>query len=157
MKLFDGKRRGISTVVETALMLSAVAVLGSTLVMWSNSNLGSYETKLGNTANNNANKFNEVLSIENALFCQATCPHGITAPGANVTLTNVGTIGLNVTQIILNSTSTATSINSLNVAILPGQSYMWPKSSYNWQHRTPVTITVTTARGTIFTTQATPP
>jgi len=156
MRLFDRKRRGISTAVETALMLSAVAILGSTLVMWSNSNLGSYETRLGNTANNNANKFNEALSIENAWFCKNTCPHGITAPGANVTLTNVGTIGLNVTQIKLNSTSTSTSINLVNIGILPGQSYMWGLSSYNWASKVPVTITATTGRGTIFTTQVTP-
>jgi len=156
MKFFDRKRRGISTVVETALMLSAVAILGSTLVMWSNSNLGAYETKLGNTANNNANKFNEALSIENAWFCQTKCPHGITPRGANVTLTNVGTIGLNVTQIKLNSTSTATSISSVNIGLVPGQSYMWGLSSYNWASKKPVTIYVTTARGTIFTTQVTP-
>jgi hypothetical protein len=156
MKLFVKKSGGISTVVGTALMLSAVAILGSTIVMWSNSNLGSYETKLASTSTSNANKFNEYLSIENVWFCKNSCPHGITAPATNLTLTNVGSVGLNVTQIKLSSTSSAQTFSVTNGGITPARSYMW-EQTYTWQSKVPITISATTARGTIFTTQVTPP
>src|SRR5579864_9514788 len=98
------RNRGISTVIGAALMLSAVAVLGSTMVLWSYSTVASRETNLATTSAGITNKINEFLSIENVWFCQTTCPRNV-QPAANITITNIGSVGLNVTQIKLKSQS----------------------------------------------------
>ena len=147
--------RGISTVIGAALMLSAVAVLGSTMVLWSYSTVASRETNLATTSAGITNKINEFLSIENVWFCQTTCPRNV-HPAANITMTNIGSVGLNVTQIKLKSQSASLISSFTNGSINVGKSFSWDKG-YVWSHNVPVNVTVTTARGTIFTAQVTPP
>ena len=169
-------RRGLGTVVTTALMLTAVAILGSTIVAWSNGNLKVYETNLSNTATTNTNKINENLVIENVAFC-INC--GATSKNViNATITNIGTIPVQVTQIQVNSTAITSyyykiaSASSpscpppsglstcLPATILPNKSYLVSAaipSSKTWASAKPDTITVTTARGSTYTIQAVPP
>ena len=143
MKCLMQTQRGLSTVVATALMLSAVAVLGTTLVLWSNSNLRGYETSLANTASSTTNRINEFLVIENVFFCKNHCnPSAI-----NITLANYGNIGLNVTQIKINSTNYPIS----NVALSPSKEYKWNKT-ISWRSGKLQNITITTGRGSMFTT-----
>ncbi len=156
MNLFERKHLALSTVVATALMLGAVAVLGSTLVAWSNTNLRAYETSLASSSSDKTNKFNEFLTIENVWFCRLNCPHS-SLPGMNITMTNVGNIGLNVTQIKLINSSKINVYSISNGAIIPGTSYMWYNNNYDWKSQVPISIYVTTNRGTIFATQVTPP
>ena len=59
------KRRAISTVVSTALMLTAVAMIGTGVVVWSNYNLRSFENVLVTSASNKTNTINEIPIIEN--------------------------------------------------------------------------------------------
>jgi hypothetical protein len=148
-------RRGLGTVVTTAIMLTAVAVLGSFVVSWSNGNLRTFETGLSITSSSNTNKINEFLTIENVWFCTTTCP---TTGGkaVNVTLTNSGNLALNVTDIkLVNTTKTFDTVIK-NVSIKQGKSYSW-QTKYAWGSKVPVTISVTTARGSIFTTQVSSP
>ncbi|MGI0027286.1 MAG: hypothetical protein ACREAD_05540 [Nitrosopumilaceae archaeon] len=147
-------RRGLSTVVTTALMLTAVAILGSTIVAWSNNNLKLYEIALDSTASSNTNKINEFLTIENIWFCKTTCPVS-GAPAVNVTLTNGGNIGLNVIDMKLVNTTKTLDV-PLNVLIKQGTSYSWQKK-YQSNSNIPITIYVTTARGTIISTQVVHP
>lgn len=172
-------RRGLSTVVTTALMLTTVAVLGSALVTWSNGNLKVFETALSTTATNNTNKITENVNIENIAFC-TSCGQTNSKNVINVTLTNTGTIGVTVTQIQINGTIISSYYYSKNgptysssscpppsglaaclpAAILPKQSYTVSATlagSSIWGSKKPDTITVTTARSSIFTTQAAPP
>ena len=153
MKRLIQTQRGLSTVVATALMLSAVAVLGTTLVLWSNSNLRGYETSLATTSSTNTNRINEFLVIENVWFCKTSCHNqGINKPGINITLANYGGIGLNVTQIKLNGSKYVYTYT--NVAILPSQEYFFTnKTNYPWHSGSAQNITVTTGRGSIFTAQ----
>ena len=65
MRSFAHARRGLSTVVTGAIMLTAVAVIGTSLVAWSNSNLQTFETGLANSASSKTDKINENLQIEN--------------------------------------------------------------------------------------------
>jgi len=167
MNLISRRRLGLSTIVTTALMLGAVTILGATMVMWSNSSLTSREVVLGTAASNRINTFNEFLSIENVWRCDGggspePCHYtGITYPAINVTLTNIGSVGLNVTQITLNATHqntiTMKTFSIRNIQLIPGQYYTWAQSYSFVQHKVPVTITVTTGRGSIFTNQVTPP
>jgi hypothetical protein len=167
MNFTTRRRFGISTVISTMVILSGVAILGATMVTWSYSNTTSRETVLATAASTRANTFNEFLSIENVWRCDGggspeTCHYtGITYPAINVTLTNIGSVGLNVTQITLNATHqntiTMKTYSISNIQLMPGQYVMWAHSYSFVQHKIPVTITVTTGRGSIFTNQVTPP
>src|SRR5690242_16840693 len=145
MKSFVQTRRGLSTVVTTAIMLSAVAVLGTAVVGWSNSNLKVFETGLSTSSVDKTNKINENLLIENVAFCKTTaCPtNGFN--GVNITLTNVGYDSLAITNIQINGSSFSWNVSpSLNIK---------PQTSSLYQHVLPwhskslEKIIVTTARG----------
>jgi len=143
-------RRGLSTVVTGVIMLSAVAVLGTMIVAWSNSSLFSHQQVLTTTLTTNVNKIKESLMIENVWFNTTNTGY------INITLNNVGTIGFNVTEIRLTS-SYLDQINSTNVPILPNQVYS-VSTNYPWESQptVPVKVIITTARGNIFKTEAMP-
>ncbi len=172
------RRRALSTIVTAGIMLSAVAVLGSAVISWSNGNLKVFETALTTTAVNSTNKINENLVMENIAFC-SNCGPASSKNVINVTLTNTGTVGVRRTQIQVNSTTITSYYYSksgpqysssscpppsgvsacLPVNILPKQSYTISatlQSPAKWGSGKPDTITVTTARGSTFTTQAAP-
>src|SRR5260370_16055711 len=96
-------RRGISTVVTSAILITAVVVIGTVIVMWSNSKLIVFEASLANTTSSSTNQINENLAIENLVFC-VNCGSSNSKNVINVTLTNTGTIPVKVTQIKVNST-----------------------------------------------------
>jgi hypothetical protein len=136
-------------------MLTAVAVLGTAVVSWSNGNLKAFETALSTTSASNTNKINEFLTIENVWFCKTTCP--VTgSPAVNVTLTNTGNIGLNVTDIKLVNTTKTLDTTLKNISIKQGKSYSW-QIKYQSNSQIPINIYVTTYRGSIFTTQVVHP
>jgi len=145
-------RKGISSIIAAAILLSATVMMGTGLVSWSHTNLTSYQASLSNTYSTNVNKLNENLVIENVWFVKN--PRSL-----NVTLTNLGTEGLNVTDIKLQSSSSTQDIPLYTVTIVPKQQYtvFQPVTNYNWQSNVPITITATTVRGSIFTTQVMPP
>ena len=148
--LYGRSRRGLSTVVTGIIMLSAVAVLGTVIVAWSNSNLSTHQQILNTQLSTSVNKIKESLSIENVWFNTTNTGY------VNITLNNVGTIGFNVTEIRLTSTY-LDQINSTNVPVLPSQTYS-VSTNYPWksQPTVPVKVIITTARGNIFKTQASP-
>ena len=161
IKIGFSRRRGLTTVVTAALMLSTVAVLGSALVAWSNGNLKVFETALSTTASNDTNKITENLSIENIAFC-SNCVSSNGNNVINVTLTNTGTVGITVNQIQINGTTIKNYAKSTTLPenILPQNSYtvaVQLPTGTMWKSKSPDTITVTTTRGSTYTTQAAPP
>ena len=148
--LYRRSRRGLSTVVTGVIMLSAVAVLGTVIVAWSNSNLSTHQQILDTQLSTGVNKIRESLAIENVWFNTTNTGY------VNITLNNVGTIGFNVTEIRLTSTY-LDQINSTNVPVLPSQTYS-VSTNYPWvaQPNVPVKVIITTARGNIFKTEASP-
>ena len=154
MKSFTN-RRALSSVVTTAMMLTAVAVIGTGVVVWSNYNLRAFENVLVTTASNNTNKINEVPIFENIVFVPYI---SIIYPDkyVNTTITNVGTIGFKVSSItITDSTHNTPFINSTSVNINPKSSKLL-FNKFSWTTGVPVTITVITARGTVISTQVIP-
>ena len=156
-------RRGLSNVVTAAMLLTGVVIMGTGIVSWSKGNLNAFQLLLVNTSVNATNKINENLVIENVAFCK-NCQ--FPAHQFNVieaTLTNTGTLPLKVTQIQINSTVIQTYFSggtSLPATISPQQSYLVESvlpGSMVWGSGKPSTIAVTTARGSIFTTQAAAP
>ena len=143
------RRRGLAGVVTGAILLSAVGVLGSGLVSWTNSNLFTHQQDLELSYSTATNKINEFLIIENVWFGQS--PQKF----VNITMTNVGNVGLNVTKIELTSSAGSTEYQFSNGGILPEKSYS-PPISYEWSDNELVDITVTASRGSIYKTQALP-
>ncbi len=140
------KHRGLSTVVTSAMMLSAVAVLGTALVSLSNSNFKTFEMSFTNSISAYSNQINEDLNIEDVWFGSNPTKF------VNVTMTNVGTVSLNVTDIKMID-PTGTHDHLFNQVILP-KAQNSTVISYNWQSGVPVQIVVTTARDATFQTQA---
>lgn len=140
-------KRGLSTVVTTAILLSAVSIMGIYLVGWSNSSLLNQQLNLENSFNDKLNKLNEDIFIENVWFNDD--PYTV-----NVTINNVGVIGLNVTQIkLVNSSDTAIFVIT-DGGVLPKNTYSF-QDTYVWLKNEIIDIYVTTARDRIFTTQVT--
>ena len=148
------KRRALSTVVTTALLLTAVAVIGTGVVAWSNYNLRTFEANLVTSTSNNTNKINEIPIIENIVLVPNYPLFGINS--VNVTVTNVGTIGFNVAKIQI-SDSTQSIIKTVAGGNITPHSSKLFSYSYQWIHGSITTVQITTARGTIISSQAMQP
>lgn len=147
------KSKGISTVVTGAILLTAAVIMGSSLVSWSNSKLAAFETLLSTSSASLTNKANENLLIENVIFCYSSCNSQYKGPVINITLTNVGYIGLNITQI---KAANYSWVLGPPVSLLPSKSYTF-QQHFQWASKTPYSLNVTSARGSIYPTQVSPP
>ena len=142
------RRRGISALITATILLSATAMMGTGLVSWSNSDLKSYQNSVANTASSDSNQINEDLTIENVWF--GTNPSKF----VNITLTNTGGIGLNVTDIKIINSAQKISDYPVSHNTIFSHKQNSTQVFYNWQGGTPIQILVTTARGSTFQTQA---
>lgn len=139
------KRRGLSTVVSTAILMSSMAIMGVMLVGWSNTNLFTQQAQMEDSFNEKMNKLNENLMIENVWF--GTAPNVV-----NVTMNNVGTVGLNVTSIqLVNSTDTLLFLYT-DGGIDPSGDFSI-QETYNWNSGETVDLTITTNRGNHYVKQ----
>ncbi len=141
-----GKRRALSSIVTGAILLTATVIMGTGVVNWSYSSVNTYKNAVANTSVNNSNQINEDLAIEDVWF--GTSPSKF----LNVTLTNIGLVTLNVTDIkIINSGQI--SDHTYNHGRIIPHAQNSTLIFYNWQSGVPLQIVVTTARGSIFQTQ----
>ena len=140
------KRRALATVVSTGILLSAVAIMGSMLVAWSNSIFATEQNEINEVYSEGVNKLNEFLVIENVWFGNDTSNRFI-----NVTMSNVGNIGLNVTKITLDN-----SVDKTDLLITDGgmarNDIFSTEITYNWTTTDPIKITITTEKGTLYQT-----
>ena len=136
------RARGLSTIVTSVMMLSGVAVLGTGVVAWSNSNLSTEQQVLNTQLSTSVNKIKESLVIENIWF-------NPTLLRVNITMNNVGTIGLNVTEIQLGNSTTTHKITQYNEPVLPGQT-LSKEIQYDWQNNATVQVLIKTARDNFF-------
>jgi archaellum component FlaF (FlaF/FlaG flagellin family) len=142
-------RRGLTSVVTGAIMLTAVAVMGSGVVSWANGSFFTHKEILEETHSDNLNKIQEYLVIENVWF--GTNPQKF----VNITFANVGEIGVDVKRIeLINSTQ--------NIGYQQNNLEVFPKKSnsivvqYEWKDGIPIDVVFTTTRDSIFKTQALP-
>jgi len=94
------RHRALSTVVTTAMLLTAVAVIGTGLVAWSNTNSRTAESILVSSSSEKLNQINEMPKIENVVLFNGAGP-GINK--INITVSNVGTVGFNVLKFVVSS------------------------------------------------------
>ena len=136
--------RGLSTVVTGAILLSAVAIMGIAVVSWANTNLTTHQLALETTLSSTYNKINEKMLIEHVWF-------GNTGPSINVTMNNIGTIGLNVTTIkITNITSSQEySYPYTDSGIVTGGT-LSINQTFGWITNIPYEILITTGRDSQF-------
>ena len=147
------RRRALASIVTSAILLSSIAIMGVGLVGWSNSNLTSHQKTLENTFSKNINKLNEYVVFEKVWF-------GGTSPNkfVNVTITNSGDIGLNVTSIQFINSTTFNEISSTSVTdggISSSQSYS-TQIDYEWEAGDEFDILLKSNRDNQFRTQVSP-
>ncbi len=145
-KVFSAKRRrGITTVVTSAILISAVAIMGVTLVAWANTNLFVKQATLESSFNEKMNKLNEDLFVEHIWF--GTNPNIV-----NVTITNVGAIGLNVTKIEIKNSTDVLFFTITDGGIVSGDDYSI-QESFAYDPNETTDFSIITDRGNIFTAQ----
>ncbi len=144
-------KRALSTIVTSAILLSAVAIMGIMVVGWANSNLITHQVKLEETFSDTYNKLNEKMLIEHVWF-------GNTGPSINITINNIGTIGLNVTTIkITNITSSQEySYPYTDSGIVTGDT-LSINQTFGWITNIPYEILITTGRDSQFRTEVLSP
>jgi hypothetical protein len=142
------KRRALSTILLTGILLSSVAIMGSALTAWSYSVFAIKQNEINTVYSEGVNKLNEFLVIEHVWFGNET---DVPNKFVNLTMSNVGIVGLNVTKITLNN-----SINKTDLLITDGgisQNDIFSKEiKYNWTTTDPILVTITTERGTLYQT-----
>lgn len=138
------KRRALSSIVTGAILLSAVSVMGITIVAWANSNLATHQTELDQIFADNRNKINERILVEHVWF-------GNTGPSINITMSNTGTVGLNVTEIKVHNTDSGqySIFAKTDAGIVKGGDMSF-NETMTWVSDNPYDILITTNRGNIF-------
>ena len=139
------RRRALATEVSTGILLSAVAVMGSMLTAWSNSIFANEQHDISTVHDKGINKINEFLVIEHVWF------GNLPSKFINMTMSNVGNVGLNVTKITLDN-----SIDRTDLVITDGgierNDYMSTKIFYNWTSTEPIKISIITDKGSLYQT-----
>lgn len=139
------KRRALATVVSTGILLSAVAVMGSMLTAWSNSIFANEQHEINEVYAEGVNKLNEFLVIEHVWFGNNPSKF------VNLTMSNVGNVGLNVTKISLDNSIDRTDLIVTNGGIVIDDDFS-SEITYNWTTTDPIRITVSTEKGSIYET-----
>jgi len=143
------KRRGLATVVTSAIMMSAVVILGSSGVVWSQTSLNTQQVEMANTVDDYINKLNESIVYE-YVYCNDD-PCGT----INVVLTNVGEIGLDVSKIsISDKISGFSKIHPVSSGMMmPDNSISISITDPSFSSYSVLDIMVETVRGNIIQTQ----
>ncbi len=152
------KSRGLSTVVMSGIMLASVSILGVTMLAWSQTSMMEQRIEIEEVFSTQMNKINEDLLFENIWFA---IPAGAMNDNhLNVTLGNIGILGLNVTTIrVTNVTAGNTTYfdyDYTDMGIIKSESIS-QNVTYQWQSGDELDVLVFTGRGNQFITQVVAP
>jgi len=148
MRIFSS-RKALSSIVTGMVLLVATVILGSAVVMWSNGNFSISKSVTTALYAANVNKFTEQLVIENTWFGNTPSKF------VNVTLYNVGSTGITVIDIQIKNSTKTVDLPIIHGNILP-QKTNSTKIPYGWTSKVPLSIIVTTAKGSVITTDVSP-
>jgi hypothetical protein len=143
------KRRGLATVITSAIMMSAVCILGSAGVVWSQTSLTTQQVEMTDTVNDYTNKLSESLNFEYVYCNDDPCETII------VIITNTGRIGVDVSEIsISDKNSGFNKIHPVsNGSIMPNQSMVVPINDPSFSSHSVLDVSSVTSRGNIIQTQ----
>ena len=151
-------RRGIANVVTSAIILSAVSIMGVMMLAWSQTSMLEQKMEIEEIFNTQLNKINEDLLFENIWFA---IPSGVMSDNhLNVTLGNIGILGLNVTTIRV----TNVTLGNTTYIDYPFPNFGIDKSvsisrnvTFPWQSGDELDVLVFTGRGNQYITQVVAP
>jgi len=151
-------RRGLATIVTTGILLAATSVLGVSMLTWSQTSLAVHQQEIEDVFNTQMNKINENMLIENIWFA---IPAGAMSNNhLNVTLSNIGILGLNVTSIkitnVTNGNTTSFDYDFTDMGMKKSASVS-TNVTYAWQSGDELDVLITSARGNQFITQVVAP
>ena len=147
-------RHALADVVTSAIILSAVSIMGVMMLAWSTTSLSTQKQAIEETFSTQTNKINEDLVFDNVDF-STVCP----GKCINFTMSNVGTLGLNVTEIQLINGTTLANLQYFYYTgggIVTSGSFS-TNATYSWISGGDYDITVITDRGNQFTTSVIAP
>ena len=151
-------RRGISNVVSSAILLSAVSIMGVMMLAWSNTTLMEQKMEIEEVFSTQMNKITEDLIFENVWFA---IPAGdMTENHLNVTLTNIGILGVNVTEIHVRNVTGTNTTNFIYYHTdggIPKSGSFTTNATFPWMSGDELDILIFTNRGNQFITQVVAP
>lgn len=100
MNLKHIRQRGLATIITSAIMMSAVTLMGSAGIVWSHSSLSSQQVEMTNTVSDYLSKLNESLVFEYVYCTSEPCNQ------INLVMTNVGHVGVDITEITFSDKTT---------------------------------------------------
>jgi hypothetical protein len=92
-------RRGISTIVTSVMLVSAVSMMGTFVLSWSSSGFAAQRVAVSDTANDRVNQIREDVVLEDVWFFANS-----TSSYAKVTVRNAGELAVDVSSIHVNNT-----------------------------------------------------
>jgi hypothetical protein len=146
--------RGLASVVTSGILLAAVSIMGVMMLGWSQTSISEQKQEMNEVYDTRMNKINEDLLYENIWFA---LPAGeMTANHLNVTVANIGILGLNVTTIQVTNTTgtnnTSFSYSYTDGGIPTGDSFSF-NATYPWQSSDELDVRIFTDRGNQFLSQ----
>ncbi|MFB5628366.1 MAG: hypothetical protein ACE5RR_00350 [Nitrosarchaeum sp.] len=143
------QRRALATVITSAIMMSAVTLMGSAGLVWSQSSLSLQQAEMTNTVSDYLSKLNESLMFEYVYCTSDPCTQ------INLVITNVGQVGADITEITFSEkTSGFTKIYSiLDGEIMPENSLKIVLNNNDFASHEVLDVSIKTKRGNIITTQ----
>ena len=147
-------RKGLATIVTSAILLSAVSIMGAAMLGWSQNSIHIQKQEMEDVFNTQANKLSEEILFDNVWF-STTCDYPGPIRCLNVTMSNVGTLGLNVTEMKFVNGTTLENLKTFyytDGGIVPSGTFT-TNATYPWKSGGDFDIIVFTDRGNQFTTQ----
>ncbi|HEY5735718.1 MAG TPA: hypothetical protein VIS47_04090 [Nitrosopumilus sp.] len=143
------KRRALATVITSAIMMTAVTLMGGAGVVWSQTSLNSQQIEMNDTVDDYLNKINESMMFE-YVYCNSDPCETII-----VVITNVGNLGIDVSEIrFYDKVSGFSKVQSLSKGqIMPDGSISVVVDDTSFQFYGVLDVSATTTRGNIIQTQ----
>lgn len=143
------KRRALATVITSAIMMTAVTILGGAGVVWSQTSLNTQQVEMTETVNDYVNKINESMMFE-YVYCNTDPCDSII-----VVITNVGDLGVDVSKITISDKQSGfQKVQSLSKGqIMPDGSISVVIDDLAFQLYDVLDVSATTVRGNLIQTQ----
>jgi len=152
------KHRAIANIVTSGILLSAVSIMGVMMLGWSQTNIATQQQEMNEVFDTQMNKINEDLIFENIWF--ATPAGNMIDNHLNVTVANIGILGLNITSIQVTNTTgtnnTAFGYAYTDAGVVTGNSISL-NATYPWQSADVIDVRIFTDRGNQFLSQEVAP